>query len=193
MSEQLPENPDGHPIAAGLIALVGVAVVVGLVLGLVVLAGTSVLGLGGESEESTSTSERSMYLPKPERTPKETEPQVTLAPGESESSASGESEASEKPSKSESPRKQITLSASTTTSAPMEQFDLTGVYPSGEGAILQVQRFEGGAWADFNATGSVSGGTFQIPIYTSQPGVNRFRVLDSDSGLESNEIRITIS
>ena len=192
MSEQLPENPDGHPILAGLAALAGVAVVVGLVLGLVVVAGTSVLGLGGDGETSTSTSERSMYLPKPQKTPTETAPQYTLAPVEGGASGTPTKEPSSKPTESATPRKQITLSASTTTSAPMEQFDLTGVYPSGEGAILQVQRFEGGGWADFNATGSVSGGTFQIPIYTSQAGVNRFRVVDSDTGLESNEIRITI-
>ncbi|GAB6984618.1 hypothetical protein [Nocardioides pyridinolyticus] len=191
MSEQLPENSEGHPILAGLAALAGVAVVVGLVLGLVVAAGTSVLGLGGDGEASTSTSERSMYLPKPQKTPTETAPQYTLAPVEGGSHTPTQKPSS-KPTESASPRKQITLSASTTTSAPMEQFDLTGVYPSGEGAILQVQRFEGGAWADFNATGSVSGGTFQIPIYTSQPGVNRFRVVDSDTQLESNEIRITI-
>jgi pyruvate/2-oxoglutarate dehydrogenase complex dihydrolipoamide acyltransferase (E2) component len=191
MSEQLPDRPDGHPIVSGLIALAGVTVAVGLVLGLLVVAGSSVLGLGGESDTGTSTSERSMYLPKPQKTPTETAPEVTLAPGAS-GSAEPERTASSEPTESASPRKQITLSASTTSASAMEQFDLTGVYPSGEGAILQVQRFEGGAWADFNATGSVSGGTFQIPIYTSQAGVNRFRVVDSDSGLESNEIRITI-
>jgi hypothetical protein len=38
----------------------------------------------------------------------------------------------------------------------------------------------------------VSGEAFQIPVQTSQPGVNRFRVVDSDGGLESNEIRVTI-
>lgn len=192
MSEQLPENPDGHPILSGLAALAGVAVVVGLVLGLVVVAGTSVLGLGQDGATSTSTSERSMYLPKPQKTPTETAPQYTLAPVGGAGSHTPTKKPSVKPTESASPRKQITLSASTTTSAPMEQFDLTGVYPSGEGAILQVQRFEGGAWVDFNATGSVSGGTFQIPIYTSQSGVNRFRVVDSDTELESNEIRITI-
>ena len=194
MSEQLPDRPDddGHPIVSGLIALAGVALVVGLVLGLVVVAGASVLGIGGDGEESTATSQRSMYLPKPQKTPTPTDPALTLAPAEGGASEEPSEEPSEKPSKSESPRKQITLSASTTTSSPMEQFDLTGVYPGGEGAILQVQRFEGGAWADFNATGSVSGGTFQIPIYTSKGGVNRFRVVDSDTELESNEIRITI-
>lgn len=193
MSEQLPENPDDHPIVAGLVALAGVAVAVGLVLGLVVIAGTSVLGLGGGGGEGTSSSERSMYLPQPQKTPSETTPELTLEP---EATASGSAEPgggpTKKPTRSASPRKQITLSASTTSASPMEQFDLTGVYPTGEGAILQVQRLENGAWADFNATGSVSGGTFQIPIYTSQPGVNRFRVLDLDTRLESNEIRITI-
>ena len=191
MSEQLPEEPDGHPILAGLIALAGVAVVVGLVLGLVVAAGTSVLGLGGDSETGTSSGERSMYLPKPQKTPTETAPEYTLAPGQT-GSGKPESKPSKDPTESESPRKQISLSASTTSAGAMEAFNLTGVYPGGEGAILQVQRFENGAWTDFNATGSVSGETFQIPIQTSLPGVNRFRVLDSDTELESNEIRITI-
>jgi hypothetical protein len=191
MSEHLPDEPDGHPILAGLIALAGVAVVVGLVLGLVVIAGTSVLGLGADSESTTSTSERSMYLPRPEKTPTATAPVYTLEPVPSGSSEPSRS-SSPRPTKSASPRKQISLSASTTSAGAMEPFDLTGVYPGGEGAILQVQRFESGAWTDFNATGSVSGETFQIPIQTSLPGVNRFRVLDSDTELESNEIRITI-
>ncbi|GAB3198753.1 hypothetical protein GCM10027062_13790 [Nocardioides hungaricus] len=193
MSEQLPERPDeAHPIAAGLIALAGVAVVVGLVLGLVVAAGSNVLGLGSDGGGGSTSSEASMYLPRPQKTPTATAPEYTLAPPVDGTSGTPSQPSSSEPTESESPRKQITLSASTTTSAPMEQFDLTGVYPSGEGAILQVQRFEGGAWVDFNATGSVSGGTFQIPVYTSQAGVNRFRVVDSDTGLESNEIRVTI-
>ena len=74
----------------------------------------------------------------------------------------------------------------------MEQFNLTGVYPGGEGAILTVQRFQDGSWQDFPATGSVSGEAFQIPVQTSQPAVNRFRVVDSDSGLASNEVRVRI-
>lgn len=191
MSEQLPEGPDEHPIAVGLAALIGVALVVGLILGLVVLAGTRVLGLGGGSDGGSSSAGRTMYLPRPEKTPTATGPQITLAPGE-ESSAPAESAPSTEPTKSGSPRKQISLSASTTQAAPMEQFNLTGVYPGGEGAILTVQRFQDGSWQDFPATGSVSGEAFQIPVQTSQPGVNRFRVLDSDSGLQSNEIRVTI-
>jgi hypothetical protein len=75
---------------------------------------------------------------------------------------------------------------------PMQQFDLTGVYPGGEGAILGVQRFQDGQWVDFPATGSVSGGSFQIPVQTSKSGVNRFRVVDSDSDLKSDDVRVTV-
>ena len=71
----------------------------------------------------------------------------------------------------------------------MEQIDLTGVYPGGEGAILQVQRFEGGKWADFPVPISVSDETFATYVQTSQPGVNRFRVIDTDNGATSNEVR----
>ena len=75
----------------------------------------------------------------------------------------------------------------------MQRFDLTGVYPTGEGAILTVQRFENGGWQDFPATGSVSGRTFQIPVETSRSGPNRFRVVDSATGLKSGEVRVTVT
>jgi hypothetical protein len=193
MSDHLPDRPDPeHPIAAGLGALVGVTLAVGIILGLVVVAGTRVLGLDGGSGGESSSSGRSMYLPRPEKTPTDTGPQITLAPGDQSSDRTGGSTPSDKPTESRSPRKQISLSASTTSAAPMEQFNLTGVYPGGEGAILTVQRFQDGSWQDFPATGSVSGETFQIPVQTSQPGPNRFRVVDSDSRLESNEFRVTI-
>ncbi len=190
MSEQLPDRPDErHPIATGLVALVGVALVVGLILGLVVLAGTRVLGLRGDESSGTGGSERSMYLPRPEKTPAASGPQITLAPGESTPPSSGSAAA---PTKSASPRKQITLSASVTSAGPMETFDLTGVYPGGEGSILQVQRFTGGSWRDFPVTASVSDETFQTSVATSYSGPNRFRVVDTDTGLESNEVRVTI-
>ncbi|HYF72782.1 MAG TPA: hypothetical protein VD864_08165 [Nocardioides sp.] len=191
MSEQLPEGPDeGHPIVMGLVALVGVGLAVGLILGLAVLAGTQVLGLGGGDDGGGPTGERSMYLPTPQKTPQATGPEITLAPGASTPAGSGKP--SSTPTKSEKPRKQITLSASTTSAGPMETFNLTGVYPGGEGSILQVQRFTSGSWQDFPVTASVSDETFQTSVATSYPGPNRFRVVDTDSGLESNEVRVTI-
>jgi hypothetical protein len=34
--------------------------------------------------------------------------------------------------------------------------------------------------------------TFSTYVQTSQPGVNRFRVVDTDSHLTSNEVRVTV-
>ncbi len=74
----------------------------------------------------------------------------------------------------------------------MEPIDLTGVYPGGEGAILQVQQFTDGKWDDFPVTTPVSDETFTTYIQTSQPGLNKFRVRDSKSGDTSNEVRVRI-
>lgn len=191
MADKLPDRlrSEEHPIIAGLIALVGVGLVVGLVIGLVVLAGTKVLGIGGDDEGSTANEEASLYLPTPSKTTEATDPEITLEPGEEATSESDDP--SESPS--ESPEREITLSASTTEVGPMEQFQLTGVYPQGEGAILTVQRMQDGSWVDFPATGSVSAEAFQIAVQTSKSGVNRFRVVDTDSGLESDEVRVTVA
>jgi hypothetical protein len=187
--------PDGeeHPVAAGLVALVGVGLAVGLIIGIVALVATRVMGLGGENASAQTTSQESLYLPKPEKTTGPSGPLITLAPGESESpteqSSQGQPSKSPKPAKA---KKEISLSASQTSVEPMDQIDLTGVYPGGEGAILQVQRFTSGSWQAFPVTVSVSDETFATYVQTSQSGVNRFRVTDTDSGLTSNEVKVTI-
>ena len=170
-----------HPVLAGL--------AVGLILGLSTLVGTRVLGVGESDGTTTSTARQSMYLPKPSETDAPSGPLITLAPGRSPSAPKS---ATDEPSESESAKEQISLSAGQTSVSAMQQIDLTGVYPGGEGAILQVQKFTGGSWADFPVTVSVSNETFATYVQTSQTGVNRFRVVDTDSGLESNEVRVTI-
>ena len=87
---------------------------------------------------------------------------------------------------------EITLSAGQTSVGGMENIDLTGVYPGGEGSVLQVQKFSGGGWQDFPVTAVVSNETFSTFVQTSFQGVNRFRVVDNDSGLASNEIKVTV-
>ena len=186
-------NSEEHPVAAGLIALVGVGLAVGLVIGIVALVATRMMGLGGENASAQTTSQESLYLPKPEKTTGPSGPLITLAPGESESptekSSQGQPSRSPKPAKA---KKEISLSASQTSVEPMDQIDLTGVYPGGEGAILQVQRFTSGSWQAFPVTVSVSDETFATYVQTSQTGVNRFRVTDTDSGLVSNDVRVNI-
>jgi len=187
----LPDS-EKHPVAAGLLALVGVGLVVGLIVGIAALVGTRMVGLGGDQAAAQSTSDQSLYLPKPEKTTGPSGPLITLAPGASESpadepSSNGPSAKPPKPAK-----KEISLSASQNSVAPMEQIDLTGVYPGGEGAILQVQRFTSGSWQAFPVTVSVSDETFATYVQTSQGGLNRFRVADTDSGLVSNDVRVNI-
>ena len=190
MADRLPDRPsEQHPIVAGLVALVAVGLAVGLVLGTVVVVATKVLGIGGGSSSGTSSSQQSLYLPEPVPTEDLEEPQVTLGSGETESPSASETT---EPTESESPKPEITLAASATQVGPMEPFNLTGVYPTGEGAILTVQRFENGSWVDFPATGSVAGEQFQIPIQSSRVGETRFRVVDSDSGLTSDEVRVRV-
>jgi hypothetical protein len=176
---------------AGLLALVAVGLVVGMVLGFGALAATQVLGLDQGAETSSTTARRSMYLPRPAKTKVPKGPLITLEPG---AGASGEPtrKPAEKPTRSKAPRKGISLSAGQTSVGAMEQIDLTGVYPRGEGAILQIQRFTAGSWQDFPVTASVGDETFSTYVQTSQPGVNRFRVVDTDSHLISNEVRVTV-
>ncbi|MDN4173446.1 hypothetical protein QWY28_10865 [Nocardioides sp. SOB77] len=184
------ERPD-RPVLTGLIALVGVGLVVGLVLGGVALGAVSVLGLGGGDGGSGGTAnQQSFYLPEPEPTDEPSGPLITLAP-EPGSDGSGSAEPSESAT-TEAPEEEISLSAGQTSVSPMQQIDLTGVYPGGEGAILQVQRFADGQWVDFPVTASVSNETFSTYIQTGQLGENRFRMVDTSTGLESNEVTVTI-
>ena len=186
-----PQNTREHPVAYGMLALVGVGVVVGLIMGLGALAGARVIGVGEPDTSSTGGGEASMYLPRPEPTKPDNGPQLTLAPGEkTPSTRKSEPEESETTKKR---AKAISLSAAQTTVGPMEDIDLTGVYPGGEGAILQVQRFENGSWVDFPASPvSVSDQTFSTYVLTGQPGVQRFRMLDTGTGKTSNEVRVTV-
>jgi hypothetical protein len=178
-----------RPVLTGLVALVGVGVLVGLFMGGAALAATRVLGLGGGGDSSGASDQQSLYLPRPSKTPQPSGPLITLAP---DPGGSGSSQPTEQPTKEQTPDKAITLSAGQTEVGPMGQIDLTGVYPQGEGAILQVQRLQAGAWVDFPVTASVSNETFSTYVQTSQLGMNKFRVVDTDTGLESNVVRVRV-
>lgn len=198
MSDKLNRpRPDGYPVMSGLAALIAVGMVVGLVLGGVAWAGAQVLGLGqsATSAEDTPDGADTLFLPQPEETAGATGPLITLAPGPgqgqgSEQGSNDQREEKKKKKKKEEP--EIALSAGQTAVGSMQQIDLTGVYPGGEGRILQVQRFEGGSWADFDVTASVSNETFSTYVLSGQTGPNRFRVIDTDSGTSSNEVSIQV-
>ncbi len=189
------EERGEHPVAFGLLALVGVAVVVGIIAGVVAIAGAKVAGLDGSGSPTGGTQEEaSLYLPKPETTRADDGPLITLDPGRQAPKSNGSEEPSEESSSAKPEKEQISLQAAQNSVGPMQDIDLTGVYPGGEGAILQVQRYEGGAWVDFPASPiSVSDGTFATYVQTGQPGPQRFRVVDTDTGKPSNEVKVTIT
>lgn len=195
-----------RPVLSGLVALVAVAVVVGLVAGLAAIAGARIVGLDGDSASSGGGNAPSagdtLVLPKPEKTQEPTDPLVTLAPGEEESQkksgAKGDGasekkkERTKKKGKKDKQKSVISLSASQTAVSQMDRIDLTGTFPGGEGAVLQVQRLEGGTWEDFPVTVSVSNETFATYVQSGDTGPTKFRVKDTDSDKVSNPVSVKV-
>ncbi|WP_028659179.1 hypothetical protein [Nocardioides insulae] len=183
-----------HPIISGLLALVGVGLVVGVLIGLVVLGATRMLGLGGGDEndggKQAASDEASMVVPSPQPTDTPTGPLVTLPPGESKD-ASGKAET--KKQKKQEPK--IQLRSGQAKVSPMQRIDLAGTYTQGGGAILQVQRQVGGSWEDFySVDASVQdNGSFATYIETGRPGVQRFRMKDTSNGKTSNVVQVTVT
>jgi hypothetical protein len=183
-------RPDEErPVIAGLMALVGVAVVVGLIAAGAVVVGAHVAGFGGGHAAALGNDAgATMVVPKPEKTQPASGPSITL--GTSPTSSSTGRTALLKIKK---PKTRISLQAGETSVAPMGRIDLTGTYPGGEGAVLNVQKFSNGSWQDFySISATVTNGTFSTYIETGTPGMNRFRVIDSDTQLASNEVRVQI-
>lgn len=176
-----------HPVIAGLVALIGVGLAIGLLAGGGTLVATRVLGLGADATAVDSTARQSMYLPAPEKTT-----------ASSTSSAQPTLSAAPEPTgpvhTTKSPQTGISLQSGQTQVAPMQRIDLTGTYVGGEGAVLQVQRATGpgDSWVDFPVTVTVSGGTFSTYVQTGRAGPNRFRVIDTDTDQASNEVSVTV-
>ncbi|MFC7505012.1 hypothetical protein ACOACQ_14140 [Nocardioides sp. CPCC 206347] len=202
MSDPQQEPSADRPVLNGLVALVAVALGVGLILALVALMGSRFLGIGdgGGSSAAGSTVRESMYLPTPVETAGSQGPRITLntaTPEETQSTEETDVEETEtaetESTESESPSAgEISLQAVDNSVAADERIYFSGVYPGGEGAILWLQRFENGGWADFPASVGVTNGTFSSYIFTGQGGLNRFRVIDRDDGTVSNEIRVQV-
>jgi hypothetical protein len=186
-----PDDDDAwlRQVLQGLGALVVISLLVGGVIAAIALGAAKMTGLG-QSSANGPVQQPSLYIPPGEPT---TTPQVYPDPGRSQE-PSPTASASTNPTEEPSPRKQskaISLQAFPAQVAPGERINLTGVYPSGEGATLQVQRFENG-WTDFPVSVSVSGGIFNTYVLTSRAGETRFRVYDKALQKASNPVRVRI-
>jgi hypothetical protein len=179
---------EDRPVVFGLLALVGVAVAVGLVASVAFVIGAQVLGLsGGHAATVAGEGDATMVVPRPQKTQPASGPSITLGSNPTSSSTSSP------PPKIKQPKRQISLQTGQSSVAPMGRIDLTGTYPGGEGAILNVQKFSNGTWQNFySISATVTNGTFSTYIQTGTPGLNRFRVIDSDTQLASNQVRVQI-
>ncbi len=180
-SGKVSMDTENRPVLTGLIALVGVAVVIGLLGGLAVMVGVKASGIGEDSSAGSGGGAPATFnLPRPTDTGTPTPtPTDTGSPSET---------GTEPPA----PTTGITLSTPQQSVGAMQQIVLTGSYQAGEGAILQVQRLEDGTWADFPVTMSVGGGTFSTYVLTGRTGENTFRVIDTDTEVTSNEVTVTV-
>jgi hypothetical protein len=180
---------ENRPVIAGLIALVGVALAVGLVAAVALVGGAHLLGLGGGHAAAVGGDVgATLDVPKPQKTHPANGPSITLGTSPT-SSSTGDT----KSPTIQKPKKQISLQAGETSVSPMGRIDLSGTYPGGEGAVLNVQKFSNGSWQDFySISATVTNGTFSTYIQTGTPGMNRFRVIDSDTKRASNEVKVQI-
>lgn len=178
-----------RPVITGLVALVGVAVVVGLLTGLAAIVGTRIIGLGdqGDSTAGEPREQQSLYLPDPVRTEEEGGPLVTLAGTPSQQASE---EPSEEPSV-EKPKTAINLSAGATSVSGEEQLYLSGTYPGGEGSILDIEyKINDQPWREFNLDVNVSGQTFATYVYTSNAGTIKWRMWDKSRNKRSNAVTV---
>lgn len=84
------------------------------------------------------------------------------------------------------------LSASPVMVRPSERINLTGRWPGHDNESLMVQRLEGGQWADFGVQVRVNLGTFETYVLTSRTGDQKFRVYDPTTKIGSNEVTVTV-
>lgn len=194
----MSEKQDENPVVSGLVALATVAVVVGILAGIGAIVATKVVGLGDAKEaaaESTGVAD-SLVMPDPVPTKAGDGPLVTLAPSDTESVETTASPDDSETTESEAPEKEkkkpaITLSQGSFEVAPGEKLYLSGIYPGGEGAVLDIEyRIDRGAWTDFPIDASVSGETFSTYVETYKTGAFEWRMVDASAKKVSNVVKV---
>jgi hypothetical protein len=167
-------------LAAVVAKILGIAVAVGLVIGIGAWVLVKAIGLdaGGTTASGPgpgpATPLPTPALPVPSATP------PTDNPGLVETTSAGPADG------------QLFLSASPVLVRPMERINLTGQWAGHDNQSLLVQRYEDGAWADFGVQVRVDVGTFATYVMTGRPGDQRFRVYDPTSRTASNEVTVTV-
>ncbi len=179
----------------GLVALLAVAITVGVLVGGAALVAARVAGVDSDSSAGQNAADgpgkgkETLYLPRPSMSESPTGPSISLAPGQTSTT---NSQPSSSATDEESEASSITLQGPSSVK-PMANIDLTGAYPDGEGAVLQVQRFEEGKWVDFLSVNAlVTNSVYSTYVQTSRPGPMKWRMIDTSTGQTSNPITVTV-
>jgi hypothetical protein len=178
------ERP-GRALLTAAAAMLGVALLVGLVVGGVALVALRDV-VGGSSEAAGSDDQDRLVVPryKPTKGAAE-EPEI---PGIESSGTPKELKQTKEPTKAK-----VTLFVAPQSVSPGERINFNGVYVDGEeGATLQIQRRENGTWTDFPVDATVNGGSFETWIQTSRTGEQVFRVYDVAAERASNTVTVTV-
>jgi hypothetical protein len=184
---------DDNPVASGLIALVAVAVVVGLLAGIGALAATRLLGIGDDSGTSSGgpAGGQSLYLPPIVRTTGDPDPLFTpISP--SAPTTTPDDYFTETPVETETAQEPaISLSVGSSSVEDNEELMLSGTYVGGEGAVLDIlYNVNKTGWEEFPLDTNVSGGIFQTYVQTYKTGAIQWRVKDSSTGKISNVVTV---
>ena len=190
-----------QPVAAGVRALLVVAVVGGIVAaGAVAVAlKTSSIANDRAAFDSGMTLSMPSFTQEPNQLQPVVLPQVTPSSTPTDPYADNASSDSSDPSvplpSNQSGVFPINLQAGERNVTIL--LDLSGTYPQGEGAVLQVQQYVNGAWADFSPPGQtgqfvVGGGLFSGSIQPSGKGVEQFRVRNVSNSDVSNSISVDV-
>jgi hypothetical protein len=170
-------------LTAVILKVLGVAIAVGLLIG--VGAWILVKGLGLDSTDTSTTGSTQVgpITPLP----------TTALPVPGESSPATPDDTGLDTSTPAAPGTgDLYLSAAPVLVNPMERINLTGQWPGHDNEGLLVQRMENGKWADFGVQVRVNVGTFETYVMTGRAGDQKFRVFDPESKTASNEVTVTV-
>ena len=199
------DEENDSPVVNGLVALIAVALVIGLLAAIIAMLGTRLVGLTGGSGASTDgvAVGDSLALPPLEPTELDSGLLITLAPtqtptasasssaplgiGESATPSGG---ASESPSETPDSDPAILLQASDNTVKTGDDLMLSGTYKGGEGAVLGIWYDFGQGWQAFNLNANVYGGVFQAFVSTYKTGTVEWQVRDPETDKKSNVVTV---
>lgn len=180
---QMHDDDGSSNVAGTALKVAGIALVLGVVIGLGTLSLVRSLGLNSPRQPGPAVVKSTPTGPG--------QPLPSTALPTSKTSAPGAG-FSISPNPTPSSGTGIQLALSPAFARPMQRVNLTGSYPGKDNLSLQVQRNEGGVWTNFPTSAQVQNGTFQTYVLTGRLGDQVFRVFDPQTNAASNPVTVTI-